>query len=77
MKITLIQKREWKNNGYEGLGYAGFKEGGGVIQFTSSFDHEIFVGETGFNPKKCEEISLNAKIWDEKVKYVEDGAGFE
>lgn len=77
MKITLIQKREWQNNGYQGFGYAGFKEGGGVIQFTSSIEHDFFPGETAFNSKKCEEISLNAKIWDEKVKYVEDGSAFE
>jgi len=72
-KITLIQKRRWNNNGYEGFGYAGFKEGGGVIQFTSQSktEHNIYPEEIGFNPSKCEDIDLKVKIWDNNVKYSE------
>jgi len=86
MKITIIEKREWGGEGqYEGrsgFGYTGFTEGGGPIKFTSSFEHEVFPNNTSFNPKQCEEITLQTKIWEDlesgknRIKYSEAGSDF-
>jgi len=71
MKITLIQKRPWKNSGYTGIGYAGFSENGEVVKFNSinpgAIDHEIFEDAQGFDKNRCEEIKLGVKIWQGKV----------
>lgn len=74
IKATLIQERAWENNGYTGLAYAGFKEGGGVVQFITSRSHEIHPGETAFNPANCEQLDLEARIWNDQVKWREVGA---
>lgn len=74
IRATLIQERAWENNGYTGLAYAGFKEGGGVVQFTTSKQHTVYPGETAFNPALCESLNLEAKIWDDKVKWREVGS---
>jgi len=71
MKITIIACRAFSIEGYDGYGYDGFAEGGKIIKFTSPEKHEVQEGEISFNPKKCEEITLKAKIWDGKAKYQE------
>jgi len=71
MKITLIQKRAWKNNGYSGIGYAGFTESGDIIEFNSNnpgaIDHEVFPSATSFDPRRCEDIALGVKVYQGKV----------
>lgn len=67
-KMTLVQKRPYNKNGYTGIGYAGYTEGGQILKFTSpnpgAIDHEIYAGEIGFNPNRCEVIFLEVNLFD-------------
>lgn len=74
MKLTLIERREFEVEEYKGFSYAGFSSDGKVISFTSEKKHEIYEGQTGYNPEKSTEIEMKTKVWDGKVKFQEKGS---